>query len=78
MNLNFLVRFTYLFAWVAAVVAIIYRGLQIAQVHAVSALPVSSRGLLFLSAFLFLACMATISYAGAQHPAETKSRGAAA
>jgi hypothetical protein len=66
MNLNFVLRYTYLLAWAAFVIAIIYRALQILGLGWAEKLPVTSRGVLFLSGFLFVATIATAAYSRAQ------------
>ncbi len=72
MSLNFVMRYTYLFAWVFAVLAIIYRGLQMFGIAWAERLPVTSRGVLIFSGFLFIATMATAAYAKAQGSAGPK------
>jgi len=72
MNLNFVMRYTYLLAWAAFVIAIIYRALQMLSMAWAEKLPVTSRGVLFLSGFLFLATIATAAYSKAQGSAGSK------
>ena len=66
MNLNFVMRYTYLLAWAAFVIAIIYRALQMLGMAWAEKLPVGSRGVLFLSGFLVVATIATAAYSRAQ------------
>jgi hypothetical protein len=77
MNLKFVMRMTYLFAWVFAILALIYRGLAYAGVIYVT-LPASSRGVLFFSAFLFMATIATGVYAQVYGATDGKSKGPSA
>ena len=76
MNLNSVMRFTYLLAWASAIIAILYRGLQILGMKWIERVPVTSRGVLFFSAFLFLATLATAAYTQAQASSGMKGRGA--
>ncbi len=77
MNLNSAMRVTYALAWVFAALALIQRALEYVMLLHVN-LPATSRGMLFFSAFLFLATMATAAYAQAQHEPGTKARGTTA
>lgn len=65
MNLNLVMRLTYLLAWAFAAFAVIYRLLEIVGLSALRVLPVTSRGVLFFSGFLFIATIATAAYAKA-------------
>lgn len=78
MSLNFVVRYTYLFAWVFALAAVIFRGLERAGIKAIALFPTTSRGFLIFSAFLFIACVATVAYEQAQQSAPPKSHSKAA
>ena len=53
---------TYWLGWIFGLLAIIYRGLQSLGMRQLDSLPVSSRGTLLFSGFLFLACIATGIY----------------
>lgn len=77
MNLKSVMRLTYLFAWVFAILALIYRALAFAGVIYVD-LPATSRGVLFFSAFLFMASIATGVYAQAHGATEGQSKGPSA
>ena len=61
MNLNSIMRYTYVLGWLFAALALVYRALQWAGVSRLG-LPVTSRGVLFFSGFLFVACIATAAY----------------
>ena len=74
--MNSVMRWSYLLAWVFAALAVGARGLETIGVHALSSMPVTSRGLLFFSGFLFLATIATGTYA--QASGGMKGRGTAA
>jgi hypothetical protein len=50
------------FGWIFALLAVIYRGLESLGMHRMSSVPVTSRGTLLFSCFLFLACIATGIY----------------
>lgn len=78
MNLNSVMRLSYLLAWVFAAIAVIYRALEMFHVVPNNVLQVSSRGVMFLSGILFLATIATAAYAQAAGSAGAKSRGIAA
>ena len=61
-----MVRLSYLLGWLFAAVAVIYKGLEIAGVHALDRMPISARGVLFFACFLFLATVASAAYEQAQ------------
>ena len=60
MNLNSIMRYTYLLGWLFAALAVAYRGLELMSLIR---LPITSRGVFLFSCFLFLACIATAAYA---------------
>jgi preprotein translocase subunit SecG len=62
MNLSSIVRYTYVLGWLFAALSLVYRALQWTMGESRMGLPVSSRGVLFFSCFLFLACIATAAY----------------
>ena len=78
MSLNLVMRVTYLLGWASAIVALLYRALQILGIEAVKHLPLGSRGILFFGGFMFVATIATAAYAQAQPASGNKPRGAAA
>ncbi len=71
MNLNSVIRLTYLLGWASAVIAIIYRGLQMTSIAFVRNLPVTSRGFIFFSGLMFRATVATVMYAQSQNSGKT-------
>lgn len=77
MNRNLIMRSTYSLAWVLAMLAVVYRAIQFLRVP-IGSLPVSSRGLLFASGFLFLAGIATNAYEQFTRSVQEKGKGSAA
>lgn len=75
MNLISIMRLSYVLGWVFAAIAVIWRGLEIAGITVLSNLRLTSRGVLIFAAFLFVASIASATYAQA---ATGKSKGAAA
>lgn len=75
MNLNSIMRLSYVLGWVFAAVAVVYRGIEMAGAFANRTMPVSSRGVLFFAGFLFIASIASSSLAQAEGG---KSKGASA
>ncbi len=78
MNLTGIMRISYLLGWVFAVLAVVYRGLQMLGIQALNRVGVTSRGVLFFSGFLFLVTVATAAYAQTQGSTTVKGRSAAA
>jgi hypothetical protein len=60
--MNSIMRSTYWLGWIFGLLAIIYRGLQSLGMRQLESLPVTSRGTLLFSCFLFLVCIATGIY----------------
>ena len=73
MNLNSIMRYTYVLGWLFAALALVYRGLQCIMGASRMGLPVTSRGVLFFSGFLFLACIATAAYEQATRAGQGKT-----
>jgi len=77
MNLSWIMRSSYWLAWLLAALSVIYRGLEYLR-SPITSLPVTSRGVFFASAFLFLACIATFAYVQVTHSVQEKGKSAAA
>ncbi len=77
MNLNSIMRSTYMLGWIFAVLALVYRALQMAGVVQ-SLAGATSRGVLFFSGFLFLVTIATAAYAQASGETGKKTKATSA
>ncbi|MGI9102789.1 MAG: hypothetical protein ACR2IF_10145 [Terriglobales bacterium] len=66
-----IIRYTYLLGWVSLFVSLGVRALKWGGLRIIEdVLPVTSRGLFFLSGYLFVVCVASVAYAWAMARAE--------
>lgn len=76
MKLHSAMRYTYLLGWLFGALAILYRVVEWLFPGMIQHIPVTSRGMLFFSGFLFMCTIATGIYAQVMRTEEKPAAGA--